>query len=498
MGKNSFVSAMKMPLSQKPDAVTQNAALTFASSGDVLVDLFSLAGTAAGTRNSNRVSYNDLFERSFQEDPILATKIMLWARDIRGGAGRRQVFRDWLQWMEKSPSRHEILAKVIPLVAEYGRFDDLLVFETQLFKERAFDQIAIALRDGNGLAAKWMPRQGKTAVELARHIIYNGDNMPVPSLLKQWRKLVVGLSQTVETQMSAKRWGEINYNHVPSLATIRYRKAFNRHDPVRYAEWVESLSKGDDSAKVNAGAVYPFDVLKALGLGSYRSYETADHNLIEAQWKALPDYVGEASFIPLVDVSGSMTCKVQGSTSALDVSVSLGLYLSERNKGDFKDVVVNFSSESELLFLNGKTVVERARELAQAPWGGSTNLQAAFDQILSHAKKNRVPQEDMPENLLIISDMEFNYCGENTNLQTMRLKYEEAGYRMPNVIFWNVNGRQGNSPARADEKGIALVSGFSPSIMKNLFKSASFTPRDVMLNVINDPRYDFMNSRVVA
>lgn len=494
MKTNKFASTAK----GIPEALTQNSAETYATSANPLVDLFFLIGSLS-KGNSNRVSANALFNAAFAADYERATRTMLWARDVRGGQGRRQVFRDWLQHIETS--QPELCAMLIPFVPVYGRWDDLLVLRTDQMKMRAFRLISEALSAGHGLAAKWMPRKGSLALELARAHFGNmryreRANFPTDyTLLRRWRRDLARLSKTVEQQMSAKQWTEINYDHVPGLAMTRYRKAFGKHDYLRFGEWLNTLQK-KPAKKMNVETLYPFNIVSQLGSpSSYGvSYGPARDKqadaLLEEQWKRLPNYVGDAHILPVVDVSASMTQEVQGSTRAIDVSVSLGLYLAEKNTGPFGGLVVNFSDKSELVVVGAGSLRDRANRVAGLAWGHGTNFQAAMQRILDTALKGKVPQEEMPTHLLVISDMEFNSCTHGTNLNEARLRFEQHGYRLPKVVFWNVNGRDRNVPARSFENDIALVSGFSPSIMTAILGVKEFNPTEVMDAAIMKDRYN--------
>jgi hypothetical protein len=225
-----------------------------------------------------------------------------------------------------------------------------------------------------------------------------------------------------------------------------------------------------------------------------KSFDKTELDHITAQWDALPNYVGDANIMPLVDVSGSMTCPAGKNTNVtcLDVSVSLGLYLADKNQGAFHGTFLTFSSRPELLTLKGN-IVQKADQMIKSKWGMSTDLHAAFDKILSTAVKGNVPASDMPRMLLILSDMQFNQCvtHDDSAMQMIERKYAEAGYDMPQVVFWNLNSSD-NVPVRADKSGAALVSGFSPSIMTSLLSAdpAEFTPEGMMMKTIMQDRYD--------
>jgi len=334
------------------------------------------------------------------------------------------------------------------------------------------------------LAAKWTPRKG----EVAREIREFFGMSP-----KQYRKQLVSMTKVVETQMCAKDWDSINFSHVPSQAARIYKKAFARNTPL-FAEYVAKLVSGDKTVKVNANAIFPHDVLKGV-ISHYDSVnldKTAlDH--IVAQWDALPNYVGDANILPIVDVSGSMSCPAGKNTSVtcLDVSVSLGLYLADKNKGVFNGTFLTFSDSPKLVTLKGN-IVQKASQMVKSEWGMSTNLHAAFSKILSVAQKNKVSAAEMPKMLLILSDMQFNSCvsHDDSAMEMIERKYKDAGYEMPQVVFWNLNASD-NVPVKADKSGAALVSGFSPAIMASLLGAdpSEFTPEGVMMKTIMSDRY---------
>jgi hypothetical protein len=300
---------------------------------------------------------------------------------------------------------------------------------------------------------------------------------------------LVGLTNVVETKMCAKDWNSIEFGKIPSLAASRYQKAFGRNATANYNAYKEALSKGE--AKINAGAVYPYDVIKGMFAG--------DVAVSAAQWEALPNFLGDDKIIPMVDVSGSMTCKVGGDgvLSCMDVAVSLGLYIADKQQGAFKDLFLTFSENSKIEHLQGD-IISKLHQLKASDWGMSTNFESAFDEILRVAVANKVPQEDMPKYLLTFSDMEFNRCARGTDataLQLAKQKFAAAGYELPKIVFWNLNARQGNVPVRFDQEGTALVSGFSPSILKSILSAKAFSPKDIMLTALMDERYNMFGAQ---
>jgi Domain of unknown function (DUF2828) len=436
-----------------------------ASTLNKVVDLFFSIGASRG----KDITAN--FETAYQQDSELALRVALWARDAREGAGERELFRNVLRHLEK---RHADAAmRVIPRVAELGRWDDLLVFTDSALQKAAFAQIKAGLDASNGLCAKWMPRKGAVAEQLRAYLGFTP---------KQYRKTLVNLTKVVESQMCAKDWNSIKFSHVPSLAMSRYNKAFGKNAPDAFNAYKAALAAG--TAKVNAAAVYPYDVIKTLRFGG-------DAKVANAQWDALPNYVGDASILPVVDVSGSMSCPAGGNPNltCMDVSLSLGLYLADKNKGPFKDAFVTFSTKPKIQVLKGN-LAQKLDQLSRAEWGMSTDLNAVFDRILEVATAHKLPQAELPQTVLILSDMNFNQCVANDDSahQMIVRKYASAGYTVPNVVFWNLNDN-GTKPVSFDKQGTALVSGFSPSIMSSILGAKTLTPEAVMLDTIMKDRY---------
>lgn len=325
-------------------------------------------------------------------------------------------------------------------------------------------------------AAKWLPREKSSKSSIAQEIRDFFGMSP-----RQYRKQVAELTKVVEQQMCFGEWNEINFSHVPSLAAARYQKAFGRNAPVAYNAYKEALKTG--AAKVNAGAVYPHDVIRSIKLG--------DAAVAAAQWGALPNYMSGANVLPMVDVSGSMNCAVgrNPNLQCIDISVALGLYCADKNRGAFKDMFLTFSEKTKLEVLRGD-ILSKYAQMNASDWGMSTNLHGAFDQVLRVATTQKVPAEDMPKYILILSDMQFDHCTKHDDsaMAMIERKYEAAGYAMPKIVFWNLNSND-NVPVAFNKHGVALISGFSPAIMKSVLAAAEFTPRSIMLDTINVPRY---------
>lgn len=473
---NTFASAIDNRIER-----TENGMKAFATSSNACVDLFYAIGASRG---KNIVPQ---FIAAYVENREVAMRIALWVRDARKGAGERQIFRDILNYLENT-NTNDALALMYK-IPELGRWDDLLCFTSEEMQNEAHNLIAVALSKGDQLCAKWMPRKGPQAVALRKYL----EATP-----KEYRKLLVSLTNVVETQMCAKNWDNINFSHVPSLAAARYRSAFKRNT-AKYAEYVAALVKGDDpKVKVSTGAVYPYDVLKSA-LMAFKGWNQAqlsvtDVNFINAQWDALPNYIESGNILPMVDVSGSMEQSIGGTLTAMDVALSLGLYCADKNNGKFKDIILTFSEDPQLVRYSGN-VIQKIQQLKSAAWGMNTNIIRAIDKILSVAIYGRVPQHEMPSMLLIFSDMQFDRCASfnDSTLEAFRRRYESAGYVLPKIVFWNLAARSSNVPVSSKENGTALVSGFSPTLMTSLLLNnlELFTPENIMLQTVMIKRYDF-------
>ena len=477
---NSFVNAVR-----NQEARTENGMKALMSTTSSCVDLFFKIGASRGKKITGD------FAAAYVENRDYALRIAQWARDVRQGSGERQLFRDILRDLANRDG--DACVSLMRKVPELGRWDDLLIFDKDSAAEAvAFTMIGDALKEGNGLCAKWMPRKGDQAVRLREFLGWSP---------KYYRKRLVELTKVVEQDMCANKWDEINFNHVPSVASARYKKAFARRT-AKYAEWAAKLVSTDPKVKaevkVNAGAVYPYDVLKGV-IGTYNlSYGKSNLDHITAQWEALPNYVGDASILSIVDVSGSMMSpaggvKSKSQTTCLDVAVSLGLYLADKNKGAFKDTFLTFSDKPKLMNLKGN-ILDKIRQMSTSDWEMNTNLHAAIQKILDVAVKGKVPAEDMPKVLLILSDMQFDYCAKHDDsaMEMIKRKYEESGYTVPQIVFWNLNAHD-NVPVKFNTKGVALVSGFSPTIVKSVLSAdlEEFTPEQIMRKTIMSERYNY-------
>lgn len=461
---DSFTNAMF-----SNDSLTANGAVTHSTAGNFCLDLFFIAGA------SRMMSEEDIlkaFIRAYREDKLTAIKILFWARDARGGAGEKRFFQVIMKQLSISePDVYEQVAIHIPT---FGYWKDIFVIEKPT--EDTLNWLSIQLKENANanLLAKWFPRKGPWFVGMHKYLKVSAG---------AFRRMLTSMSNTVEQKMCANEWETIQYSKVPSVAGKRYSNAFNKHDGIRYASYITDVMEGKQ--KMNASVLFPSDIVRKIT--EFRWDEEDNTMAYDAMWKSLPNYMEgcKERILPVCDVSGSM----QG--TPMDVSIGLGLYISERNEGPFKDLVLTFSESPQFHMIQGNSLEERLVNLRQADWGMNTDLIKTFTVLLNRAKAGKVAQEDMPTKLLIISDMEFDQaCGRHTNFDVIKGMYAEAGYEMPGIIFWNVNGRLGNVPVKANTPNTALVSGFSPSIIRSVLGGDELSPLAVMLKTINAERYN--------
>lgn len=338
-------------------STTTNGMATNKSSKSKCLDLFFLIAASRGKNIINE------FNAAYKENMDLAVRILLWSRDVREGAGERSTFRTILKTLIHT--QQEVAVRILSKIPELGRWDDVLEYIGTPLEAQAVELISFALADGNPLCAKWLPRPAGKHAAIA-NVIRKGLGMSP----KDFRKLLVDLSDTVEQKMCAQKWNEIDFSKIPSLASARYQKAFGRAAPEAYTKYIDSLVKGE--TKINAGAVYPHDIINSI--------ERGNAAVAGEQWKALPNYLegSTKTLLPVIDVSGSMSAKIGGSNtiSCMDVAIALGMYIAERNEGEFQDAFITFHERPQLIKMPKGSLLERYRKVKNANWGYNTNLEA--------------------------------------------------------------------------------------------------------------------------
>ena len=498
---------------------TENGAVTHKTTKSDLLDMFAM-GAAYRTRSDEDVIL--MFQKAYKENPVYALKCLFYIRDVRGGQGERRFFRTCMKWLvqyDRAAAMRNL--KHIP---EFGRWDDLYVFVGTALEKDAFafmkEQLALDVTCKTpSLLAKWLKSEN-TSSQKSRELA-NKTRAAFGMNHKQYRKTLSLLRERiniVERLMSENRWDEIEFDKIPSRAGMIYKNAFARHDIERmkqdptvqsYADFAKDTTK-----KVNAKALYPYEcvaeAMKVMGYGggwygrgSSVSMDDTNRLMVNKYWDNLADYFNGATFngMAIVDTSGSMCGS--SADAPINVAISIGMYCAEKAKGPYANHFITFSNNPTFVKIEGVDFCDKVKRMSGADWGGSTNVEAAFDMMLDVAIQNHLSQRDIPENLIIISDMEFNSCVTSgarstsrwggygcgvpdTLFEAMAKKWRAHGYDMPHLIFWNVQARQNNIPMIGNGN-VSYVSGMSPSIFETIMSGK--TGYDLMMEKLNTERY---------
>ena len=504
----NFATAMYREGTHK---LTENGAAAYDSTAQgALLDLFSQIG-ALRPRTDHEIEQK--FAAAFQEDKLLATKMMFYSGDIRqGGLGERRTFRVCLRWLAEN--HPEIVNKNIELIPYFNRFDSWFVLCgtkcEKLMWENVAKTLAADMKAYNAstatkivpvsLLAKWMPSENTSSVKTRQMAIKAMRALHLEP--RKYRKMLSALRKhinVVERQMSAGEWGLIDYAKVPSYAMHNYGSAFAKHDHERFDAYLKSVSKGE--VKINAATLYPYDLVeKYMGIGygyggrGINCYGDCIINekldeVVEAQWKALPNYINEGlNIVAMADVSGSMRGRPMAS------SIALAIYLAQHNVGAYRNQYMTFTNNPHFINLReGCSLLEAVQKTASAGVGYSTNLMKGMEEILRVAIENRVPRNEMPKAMLVLSDMEIDAYFRPTArwdfMDTLEAKFRAAGYQCPKLILWNINAR--NDTFLSNREDVILVSGQSASTFKNLVRALNgMTAYDYMVSILNGKAYE--------
>ena len=445
--------------------LTENGAATLRSTGSDCLDLFAAIGAL---RNADEQDIIVRFVRAYAEDRDLAMKMLFFCRDIRGGLGERRVFRAILKYL--ADAQPESVRRNIGLISEYGRWDDITVlFGTacegdamNLIRDQ-LDKDLFALESGESvsLMAKWLPSVNTSNAEGVR------NGRLIARALKmsdaEYRRTLVRLRERIRIIENSLREKDYTFDYAaqPSRALLKYRAAFRRNDGDRYAAFLNHVAEG--SATMHTGALYPYDIVeKAL---NWRGGDPAERKALDVTWNALKDFAPQENALCVIDGSGSMY--FGGTPIPATVALSLGLYFAERNVGAFHNHFITFSRNPRLVEVRGCDLVDRVQYCKTFNECANTNIQKVFELVLSAAVRNRLPQSELPETLYFISDMEFDCCTDDaslTNFEYARRLFQSYGYRLPRIVFWNVQSRNQQQPVSVNDRGVILVSGCSPRI----------------------------------
>ena len=472
--------------------LTENGAATLKTTQSDCLDLFATIGAL---RREGEQEIITRFMRAFAENKDIAVKSLFFARDIRGGLGERKVFRVILKWLAlNSP---ETVRKNLSYISEYGRYDDLLsLFGTPVEKDMLsyvksqLEKDMNALENGGevSLLAKWLPSvnaSNKNTILMAKKIARFMDMDDAT-----YRKILVRLRahiKIIENNLRERDY-TFDYEKQPSKAMFKYRQAFIRNDGARYNSFLNRVSTGE--AKLNASTLMPYEIINPAINGRISDEE---RKALNASWESLEDYGNDENAIAVIDGSGSMYG--WDKPMPITVALSLGIYFAERNKGAFKNHFITFSENPQLVEIKGSDIVEKVQYCETYDEIANTNIQKVFELILNTAKNNHLLQEELPGKLYIISDMEFDYCTRDaslTNFEYAKKIFEEAGYKLPEVVFWNVASRNRQQPVSKNEQGVLLVSGCTPRIFSAVADGSlsESTPYEFMLEVLGSERYE--------
>lgn len=479
---------------------TENGAVAYKTTGSALVDInFAVSSL----RSSSEDEIIQMFDAAFNENKEYAIKWLFFARDVRQGLGERRLFRTCYKRLAELDI--DLFYNNLHNISEYGRWDDLIAL---IGVSNVTDQHIIKIIDEQlkedltnfnqgkpiSLLAKWMPSENASSLSTKRMAKKVRQSLQLtPRKYRLMLSKLRAYSNIVEVKMCNNQWSDIDYEQVPSLANLKYKNAFMEHDRERRLQFLSSVNNGE--AKINMAVATPVDVVSRYGSWYIMEYDET----LETAWKNLTDItVGDT--LVVADGSGSMTVPVSGNTTALDVANSLAIYTSEHNSGIYKNKYITFSHKPQFVeFKDSDSLHQKLLTARSHNEVANTNIEAVFDLILGVAIQNDISQEEMVQNILIISDMEFDMAqrgwGSRTNLLTQSLfdeiksRYNQAGYQLPRLIFWNVNSRTKAIPLTENELGVALVSGFSQNVLK-MVMSNKYDPYAVLIEIITAPRYD--------
>lgn len=496
---NEFLNALKNDTNY---GYTENGGIKHNSTMSKVLDMFGMGGSM---RNRNEDDILHMFKCAYGEDPELALRCLFYLRDVRGGQGERRFFRVILHWM----GNHMVdeVEHLIPMISEYGRWDDLFELFNTKSEPAMLGYIYHTInKNEDHLIYKWLPSinaSSRTTKSRGRKIAseFNMTEREYRKMLTEGRKAC----NLVESLMSQNHWDQIAFDKLPSRAGLLYKNAFMRREETK-ARYMEFMS--DEKTKVNASVLNPVEI--AHQIFNYRGWNrpsATERNAWQKYWDNLKDYYNghEEPGIAIVDVSGSMCGQ------PLEAAVSMGAYIAERGKGPFQNHFITFSNNPQLVEFSGVDIYDKFIRAESAEWGGSTNIEAVFNLLLDTARRNHVAKEDMPKTLYIFSDMEFNGCicsgpisrdrwaspsrplnerQINTVIEAQARKWQQYGYEIPRVIFWNLDARHDNIPAIGD--GFSYVSGFSMNMIECILSGKD--GYDLMLEKLNSERYQPITS----
>lgn len=479
-----FNEAMKK---EANNTYTENGQRALNTTSSKCLDFFSVCGAL---RNTTDDRITRLFDDAYHEDALLATKILFYLRDVRGGLGERNTFRVLLKYA--ATNYPECIVNNIEYISDFGRFDDLYelvdtpledTMWTLVKNQLTADVENMAKKKSVSLLAKWLKTADASSKNTRALGIYTAQKLGYS--VYDYKRVVKSLRKYIdvtEVKMSQNKWEDINYENVPSKAMTKYRNAFYRHDGDGFNTFLNKVATGEK--KINASTLYPYDIVEKFSYYNYNGLDENEKRVLNAQWDALPNYVEEGTnAIVMADTSGSMYGR------PLNVAISLAIYFAQRNTGAYHNLWMSFSRRPKFHEIRGSKLEQIMNSIDMNDWQMNTDLNAAMERILEVAIENKVPSEELPKSLIVISDMEIDGCTSKLFHDHLVDMYEKEGYVLPNIIFWNVNSRHDVFHADANRPGVQLVSGCSPSVFTQVMRIIDMTPYESMLYILNDDRY---------
>ena len=453
-----------------------------------------------GVRGLSTHSLNGMMIEAFTKTPAEAIVAAFNLRHCRGGKGERVLGRAAIEWI--FVNKPEIFPRLIPFIPEMGRWDDLIYLLTVKARtrdtssvEQLKDQVAMfymtnlntqkeLMAEGKptDLSAKWAPTQG-SAMDKQHHVVARlcrVYGITLRTYRVEYCTPLRAYGNILERLMCSGEWDEIQFAKVPSCAMKKLKKAFEKHVPAKFNQYKADLTAG--KTVVKGKQLFPHELVSQCRLGKYDAITQGQWNVQMAEAKKLGNL---KRTVAMVDSSGSMR------GLPMDVAFALGILIAEQTLPPFRGDVLTFESQPTFITLKRNAKLsDLVLQLLSAPWGGSTNIQAAFDLILIAGVKAHLPQSQMPDRLVIISDMQFNQSqGGTTNWEAIQQKYAAAGYERPGVVFWNVNGGSSDFPVTTTSDNVALVSGFSPALLKGIIEMPKLSISGFVETTLNDPQY---------
>ena len=495
--------AVTEPAVTEPAARTNNGALSLSDTGNARVNLFfKLNRDSHATLN-----FFQLIDNAWDEDILDTIKIIFNARDARGGKGDRKTFLFAMDHL--FTHNYNIWMQLIKYVPEYGRYLDWVEMANMILEFGDIDKIdpiIIQIVDQlnndhenmlNGrsvsLLAKWLPSEKKkwNRLSINKYIckrlfnIHEVYHWHYATLRKKYLTPLRTYIDIVEKYMCSNTWSEIDFSKVPSIAMHRLKKAFLKNSPLEFNSWKESLLRGE--TKVNFSQLEPH-----LLVMHYNNRYLADE-IIEAQWKSIVEktagYGALNDCLVICDISGSMT------GTPMDVAIALGILIASITEEPFRNSLITFSTKPvyHIIPNNCKTLLDKVKNVSKMHWEMTTDLNAVFKLILDRALAYELRENQMPKKLIILSDMQFDRATNpnKTNFEQIEASYREAGYRRPDIIFWNLSGSEINEfPVRYNQNGVALISGYRVDILKSIINGKEITPYNIMRETIDSSRYE--------